>query len=239
MLDHKSVIKRMQRQISAWEETADRRAIFLGCYMLMTGNMFKAFEEGEFEDVRWVDELLHRFADYYFEALVCYESDSHTAPRVWQLAFDASCQPKTMVLQNLFLGVNAHINYDLVLTLVDMLEPEWALLSAGSLNQRYADHCRVNDIIARTIDTVQDQIVEQADPAMNIVDLVLGPIDEWATSRLIAHWREEVWKNAVGLIESSDAGVKERRRQQIESQALSRGEAILLKEGPGGMLNLL
>ena len=130
-----------------------------------------------------------------------------------------------------------------MLTLVDMLEPEWTELSDDGLMQRYADryadHCQVNDIIGQTIDTVQDQIIEQVEPAMNIVDVALGPIDEWVTSRLIAHWREEVWQNALRLIEKPDPGERERRRQQIEATALGRGEAILFKEGSGGMLSLI
>ena len=32
----------------------------------------------------------------------------------------AASQTETLVLQNLLLGINAHINYDLVLTLVEM-----------------------------------------------------------------------------------------------------------------------
>ena len=35
--------------------------------------MLVALEQGSFEDVEWVDRLLHRFADYYFDALSCYE----------------------------------------------------------------------------------------------------------------------------------------------------------------------
>jgi hypothetical protein len=39
----------------------------------MTEKMLVALEQGSFEDVEWVDRLLHRFADYYFDALSCYE----------------------------------------------------------------------------------------------------------------------------------------------------------------------
>jgi hypothetical protein len=239
VLNHQSVIQRMQAQVSAWEETADRRTIFLSCYMLMTGNMLKALDGGEFIDARWVDELLHHFADYYFEALDLYEQDRQTAPPVWQLAFNATHAPQTLVLQNLILGVNAHINYDLVLTLVDMLEPEWMDLSEKRRKDRYADHCQVNDIIGRTIDAVQDQIVEQAEPTMNIIDVALGPVDEWLTSRLISHWREQVWQNALRLVKTPDPGLRERVRLQIEATALERAEAVLFKGGSGGMIRLI
>jgi hypothetical protein len=229
----------MQAQVSAWEKTADRRTIFLSCYMLMTGNMLKALEKGEFNDTRWVSELLHRFADYYFTALEQYEQDYQSSPLVWQLAFNATQEPGKLVLQDLILGVNAHINYDLVITLVDMLEPEWGELSKDGLKERYTDHCHVNDIIGRTIDTVQDQIIEQTEPAMKFIDLALGPIDEWMTSRLITHWREEVWQNALQMIETANPGEREQKRQQIEVNALERGKAILFRDASGGISSLI
>jgi hypothetical protein len=112
----------MQSLVQELEKVSDRRAIFLDCYVRMTQNMFEAIEAGEFNDSSWVHTLLHRFADYYFEALRAYELDSPTTSAVWRLVHRAAGQAKTRVLQNLVLGINAHINYDLVLTLVEMLE---------------------------------------------------------------------------------------------------------------------
>ena len=206
---------------------------------MMTANMVEALEEGAFHDTRWVNELLHRFAEYYFDALSAYEKDPASAPAVWRRAFDSAQQPEVNALQNLILGVNAHINYDLVLTLVDMLEPEWRHLSVDKLEKRYADHCRVNDIIGGTIDAVQDQVIERAQPVMRFVDIALGPIDEWMTSRLIAHWREEVWNNALVLLQRDAGFERERGRIKVEAAALKRAQAILLEDGSGGMLTLV
>ena len=90
---HPSVIAHMQQTIQQWETAADDKALFLRCYMLMTSNMLAAIEQQEFTDPIWVNRLLHRFADYYFVALQAYESQPVSAPRVWQLAFDAAGDP--------------------------------------------------------------------------------------------------------------------------------------------------
>ena len=119
-----SVINRMQAYIDAWEKAGDRRAIFLSCYELMTRNMLAAIGAGDFEDWAWVYALLERFAEYYFAALDAYEREQ-TIPVVWKLAFNAAQRPMSHVLQDLILGVNAHINYDLAFALADMLTPEW------------------------------------------------------------------------------------------------------------------
>lgn len=239
MANHSLVLERMQTLVQKWEEASDRRSIFLSCYTLMTHNMLAAIDGGEFENPTWVNRLLHQFADYYFDALDAYERDSPATPAVWRPAHNAAGRSETLVLQNLLLGINAHINYDLVLTLVDMLEPEWTRLSAGEREQRYADYCYVNDIIGRTLDAVQDGVVERLVPAMDIVDKMLGPIDEWMVSRLLTLWRDEVWNQAVRLIETSKPPEREELRQQIEAATLKRAEAILLKDIPTALKHLV
>src|SRR5690606_32407413 len=116
MLHDAPVIARMQTFLRQWEDAADRKAVFLRCYSMMTANMLVAIEQGEFRDRTWVERLLHRFADYYFLALDAYEQERTAAPAVWQLAHDAARDDAALPIQNLLLGVNAHINYDLVLT---------------------------------------------------------------------------------------------------------------------------
>lgn len=233
------VTDRMQALVQQWAAVSDQRAIFLHCYMLMTRNMFVAIDGDEFHDDEWVYELLHRFADYYFNALDVYEQDRIATPAVWRTAFDATREPRTRVLQNLMLGVNAHINYDLVLTLVDMLEDEWAGLSSAQRSRRYTDHCHVNFVIGRTIDTVQDTVVATLAPQMDIVDKMLGPIDEWLTSQLISHWRDEVWHNAIQLLDTPDTEKCDQLCRRIEQNTLTRAEAILLEDGPTSLRRLL
>lgn len=226
-----SVTARMQRLVITWQQAADRRAIFLDCYRRMTRNMVTAVAAGEFHDNVWVDNILHRFADYYFDALTLYEQDPSIAPPVWQQTHNAACRPQTMVLQNLLLGVNAHINYDLVLTLVDVLVDDWPGLPAGQRRQRYVDHCHVNDVIGRTIDEVQDEVLEQEQPSLDLIDKLFGRADEWLISYLITRWRDQVWQHAVSLLEAPDEHAQQQLHAQVEQAALARGEAILMRNG--------
>lgn len=233
-----AVTDRMQRQIQLWGAVGDRRAVFLSCYDLMTRNMLAALDSGEFGDRDWVFALLRRFADYYFDALDVYERGPDAAPAVWRVAHEVAGRAHSRPLQNLLLGVNAHINYDLVLTLVDMLEGEWPQLPAAGRAGRYADHSYVNEIIGRTIDAVQDSIIERETPAMDIVDKLLGPADEWLISRLIARWRDEVWQEAVRLLETRDLQARKTLRDQVEAATLRRAAAILLEGSPIALFHL-
>jgi hypothetical protein len=223
----RTVLIRMTTLVDQWEAAHDRRAIFLGCYRLMTANMLDAIEAGRFHDAVWVSSLLHRFADYYFDALKLYDQQRPDTPAVWRLAFDATRDEDVMTLQHLLLGVNAHINFDLVFTLVDLLAPEWTGLTDERRAQRHTDHTLVNRIIGETVDAVQDQVIDRHSPWYDFVDKLLGPVDEWLTSRLISQWREEVWENAVRYLAAATPEERETLRQRIEQQALRLGSDML------------
>ncbi len=232
------VVNRMRQLAERWQTQADQRFIFLRCYAMMTSNMLGAIERQEFADCAWVNRLLHRFADYYFVALDDFERDPDQAPQVWLLAHGATRDPKAWALQQLLLGVNAHINYDLVLTLVDLLEPEWAADSPRQRELRYLDHCRVNEVIGSTIDAVQDEVLEPAMPVLAVVDQLLGRADERLISRLITHWRESVWQNAVRLLGEADRQRKREILHSVEREAMRRGELIRTADWRGILADL-
>ena len=217
----------MARRVQQWQAGGDRRAIFLDCYLRMTRNMLAALAAGEFRNGAWVDGLLCRFADYYFDALAAYDRTDPATPPVWRVAHDAAATPGTMTLQNLLLGVNAHINYDLVLTLVDVLAPEWASLTETERHARYVDYSYVNDVIARTIDVVQDEIVERVTPVLQLVDDLLGPVDEWVTEKVIVDWREEVWRHALAMLAAADDAERAVQRSAVEAATLRRAGLLL------------
>lgn len=223
-----TVTEQMHALIRYWQDKDDRRCIFLDCYCTMTGNMLAALAQQRFHDREWVTRLLHHFAHYYFDALAAYEQANGHSPAVWQLTHDASRRPEISTMQNLLLGVNAHINYDLALALRDLLAPEWDTLSPAGIQRRYQDHLRVNQIIAETVDAVQDDVVERYTPAMDLVDKLLGPMDEWVTARVISRWRDEVWQSALALLEAQNEQAQARIRKQLEERALHRAKLFLL-----------
>ena len=218
-MDQMDIIVRMSTLAEKWEQQKDNRAIFLHCYCLMTKNMVHAIEDNRFMDRIWVDKLLHRFADYYFEAIACFECGEEV-PKVWQVVHEAADRDKLHVLQHLFLGVNAHINYDLVLTLNELLQAEWNTLSQEERETRYQDHRLVNTIIGETIDQVQDEVVESRAPYMDLIDKAMGRLDEKLIVDMISNWRKSVWENALLLLNSSNEEEKRRYLMRIEEQVL-------------------
>lgn len=214
------VLQRMQALCNQWSSEGDRREVFLRCYGMMTSNMHAAIGRGDFIDSVWVDRLLHRFAEYYFEALERWDTSPDAAPAVWQLAHGSTGREGTAVWQHLLLGVNAHINFDLVLTVHELLEDEWAGLSPEARLRRHDDYCRVNAIIADTIDAVQDEVLAPSMPSSVILDRLMGRIDEYMISRLVTSWRDRTWDHALRLLETCDGTQRLAIVAEVEEHAL-------------------
>ena len=148
---------------------------------------------------------------------MCGRSTSHAAA----VGNDAS------TIQLLLAGVNAHINYDLVLTLVDVLAPEWYELDPARRAERRADYETVNQIIAETADLVQDEVLERRVPALDVLDRVMGRWDERVATRLLTGWRTRVWRDALELLDEHDDRRAE-RVAKLERVCVRRARWLLL-----------
>ncbi len=232
------IIGQMEQLVRQWTEKADDRAVFLSCYMRMTSNVLIENKPETFHDPIWVNTLLHHFAGYYFVALDAYEKKVATTPVIWLIAHNTAMETKKSVLQKLLLGVNAHINYDLSLTLYDLFHENWQQLSQNERDLYYEDYTRVNDIISITIDAVQDEIIAPEMPNMQMLDKILGRADEWLISKLIVAWREEVWNNAVNLLSAKNKEERDLIITQIEADAIRRNDAILSENWATTLFNI-
>lgn len=229
------LVERMESHIASWQEADDHRAVFLMCYTMMTKNMLEAIHQSAFEDGGWVMNLTQVFARYYFDALDAYEGKAQ--PAVWTSVFEAACHKRGHVLQNLLLGVNAHICYDLIFALSDSLEVEWVDLSDEERDSRYRDYCHVNHIIGTTIDAVQDDVISLYDRKMITVDFAFGRIDEWMIQTLITRWRKDVWEQTIAYMSAAPQD-RPTIRQTYETQAEQRSEAIQGQRGILGIVDL-
>lgn len=220
MSDTDETLEQMRACLCRWEPAGDARLVFLRCYEMMTQNMLAALAAGEFYDPAWVRHLLVHFADYYFRALAAYESDEASAPAVWACAYRAAGRQNAPPVQQLALGVNAHINYDLVFATADLLVDDWERMSVADREQRQADYNHVNEVIGRTINEVQAQILNRREPVLEIVDIVMGPLDEWLVRWEVGNWRDEVWAQALHHVSLRDPIAREQHRDAVEAQAM-------------------
>jgi hypothetical protein len=212
--------KRGLRELrSAFEARDDRRAVFLAVYSRMTSGVAQGIRADDFDDPDWVAEYLVSFANLYREAVHDFETGAlATLPDPWQVAFETAETGDSLVLQDVLLGVNAHINYDLALAVDDAgIRPD--------PERKYADHSRVTDVIADIIDEAQEVISGYDAEGLAVLDESLGRLDERLTVLTIDECRDSAWRTAVAL--DSRFGPRRRLARWI-NDVTSTGAAYLI-----------
>lgn len=77
---------------------------------------------------------------------------------------------------------------------------------------------------------MQDTVIEPRAPFMAVVDRLMGRMDEWLLSQLIAGWRADVWRVALDLLAAGSPGQRETIRQAQEKKVLERGRELTLED---------
>lgn len=171
----------------------DRRAVFLSIYVRMTEEVREGLAKERFANADWMRSYLVTFANYYRRAFRDYERGEFRAvPDPWRIAFGTALRGDGLVAQDAFLGVNAHINYDLGLTIRDVG-------IATNRAEKYADHNAINDILADLVDAQQEMLAERYASGLDEVDAALGRLDEVFTLVSMTEGREQAWRIAVVL----------------------------------------
>jgi len=204
------VIETMDRLVSRWDSAGDYRAVFARSYRSITRRMERAIESGAFEDNGWVEDLDVRFAHEYFAAVDAYEAGSDSVPACWRLAFDGATGKHTLVLQDLLLGMNAHILHDLPISL------DKVGIAPGERQRRKRDHERVNDILSEMIDEVQREAAQHYSVVLGLLDRWSGPQDELLTDVGIRAARASAWQAAVELADAPDEAARASIRIRLD-----------------------
>jgi hypothetical protein len=114
-------------------------------YMMVTQKVDSSPPEGGWEDSVWLTRLDVIFAQFYFSAILNWLNAPARVPSSWQALFEARYHPGTERIQFALAGMNAHINHDLALAL---LQTGAELnLNPGKASPEHEDFERVNGIL--------------------------------------------------------------------------------------------
>jgi hypothetical protein len=190
----------------------DHRAIFALTYERLT-EAFKPFiAKHVFDDP---DRLIHEdalFAQYYFNAV---EADRHgqPVPEAWRLAFDANKNLDISGIQDMLLGINAHVQRDMPFVLAAV-----GLRLADGRSFK-PDHDRVNDVLDAAFDPIVNEVARDYDPLTSVLASPLTPADNILGLELVKVWREEVWRNAEALLGAKTMDARSKIANRIEANA--------------------
>jgi hypothetical protein len=180
-----------------FRQVNDRRAVFLTLYGVVSAEIRARVARGEFADNEWVRRYAVSFADLYRVALERYDAgDLAAVPKAWRLTFDAARGGRGLVVQDMLLGVNAHVNADLphALTTVS-IGPDRAA--------RYRDHSAVNAVLGAVTERATERLAALYAPGLPGLDEFGGPVDEVISAFSLEVARESAWESAVALANAS------------------------------------
>ena len=114
-------------------------------YMMVTQQVDQQPPAGGWHDPTWLTRLDVIFAGFYFKAIAGFLSDSASTPSSWDALLEARYRTGIDRIQFAVAGMNAHINHDLALAL---LETDAQLNLVPDLNSpQYADYQAVNGLL--------------------------------------------------------------------------------------------
>jgi hypothetical protein len=223
-------IQRLTQLEQAFYDRRDRRAIFVTAYLNITRAVKLRVGENWFQDNPWVTRYDISFANLYRQALLAFErGDASSLPKAWRISFETAINGTGLVFQDLVLGINAHINHDLPLALIEVsIDPERA--------KRYQDHTAVNQVLQDATNLLKDRISSMYAPVLSILDQAFNPLDQALTSFSIDKARESAWVDAVALANAQTDQERAAIRQSLDDQSAVLARLILAPTAPNPLL---
>ena len=163
-------------------------------YLQVTRSVRHAISGPAFRDARFMTELDIVFANQYFAAIAAGEADVSRAPSAWRPLLRSRSTGGIARLQFALAGMNAHINRDLPMGIVQVFE---ALGGDPTSDQaRRQDFDSVNDLLERVEAEVK---ADFSVGAIAVVDGLAGRADDVAAMWKVGAARHAAWTNAEVL----------------------------------------
>jgi len=208
--DIEEAIPCMQIALRYFHEHDDYRAIFLRAYYIITLNVHAAIHRhGDytknpiFFDAGWVASQAGWFSSLYFRSLTTFDRDPDSE-RAWKLAHGMAVAKTSTVLQDLMLGLNAHINYDLAHGTYLNLKQHNDGADHLLLPHRKFDHDQVNNILVRSIAQIAGTLSRDYGGGIQMLRRTLHGLDIILTGTGLKYYRERVWWSAISYLTTTD-----------------------------------
>jgi len=181
------VIDRL-RAIEQSTPAGDGVHTFAAMYRATTEAIRDRLRAGFFED----DVTLERFDVVFAERFLHAEAEAgahRPVPRVWAPLFAARSDPRLFAVQFALAGMNAHINHDLAVAVVDLCE---ALGRDPNAAPFPVDYFRVTDVLVEIEAEIRQSLLAEAAEQGSPLEPLVHLVSSWSLARA----REAAWVKA-------------------------------------------
>lgn len=155
------VIAHLDDIIARSIQDGSRLGYFAALYRKVTVKVKEGIAQGRFDDGPRMERLDVTFANRYLEAMDQYRQRQQPT-RCWVVSFKAAAAWRPIILQDLLLGMNAHINFDLGIAAAEVCP-------GAELPSLQHDFNEINNILAALVGEVESEINEVS-PWINFLD---------------------------------------------------------------------
>lgn len=214
-------------KIVAWAcKENSRLGYFAALYRKVTLKVKEGIETGFFDDGPRMEALDVAFANRYLAALTAY-LNGEAPTRSWLIAFQSAQNPRLLILQHLFLGINAHINLDLGIAAAE-------IVTEADINALKDDFEKINLILSGMVDEIQNEL-GQLSPWLALLDKVGGQTDEKFADFSLKVAREAAWTVAKRMVSRTP----DQKETEIDHQDRVIAELARLIVKPGPMIRIV
>jgi hypothetical protein len=220
------VITRLEDIITACKKKEDSLGYFAALYHQVTLAVKLGIANGYFADGPRMEKLDVLFANRYLNAYSQYRR-SEPCTTSWQYAFDTSKEYWPTVLQNLLLGMNAHINLDLGIAAAQLCPGE-------SIHLLKEDFNKINSILSNLVESVEKNL-GKIWPRLTYILKKVGKADSYFVDFSMKCARDGAWKFAIEYAQLPDPD----HEACIQSRDVRIAEIAKLVSKPGFFISSL
>lgn len=200
-------------EIIQWSMENKSPAGYFACtYRATTAQVLRNVELKKFEDNPRMVKMDVAFAERYLDAWEAYKKGKKIT-KSWKIAFDACTNENLLILQHIFLGMNAHINLDLGFSAA-------SVVPYRKIHPLRKDFDRINSVIASINQNVQNALNEICYPVKLIDELTMGNDNEvmnfsiskarqmsWATAQIASNTPKYLLPSVEHMVDYATARV--------------------------------
>jgi hypothetical protein len=191
------VIEALDEIIARSVRERSRLGYFAALYRKVTIKVKEGVATGRFQDGPRMERLDVTFANRYLEAMEQYRRGERPT-MCWLVAFEAAKRWRPLVIQQLLLGMNAHINFDLGVAAA-------TVCPGAELAPLKHDFDEINVILAGLVNQVMDGINEVS-PWIKFLDFISKRVDDVIINFSMERARSAAWEVATALAPLDQSG---------------------------------
>jgi hypothetical protein len=184
---------------------------FAALYHHVTVTVKEGIANQYYSDGKRMEQLDVNFANRYLEAYTQFQQ-KQPCTQSWPYAFETTKKIWPTVLQNLLLGINAHINLDLGIAAVQTNPGK-------DIDALKEDFYKINAVLASLVSDVEKSMAEIW-PTLTLILKRVGKMDSFLIDFSMQQARDGAWKFATELAPlnsfQQEAAIKERDKKIAE-----------------------